>query len=167
MQIVNHWQGRRCQMPGYLFGKLVRPLWLVAPPFDGAKSCRLEENMNVDIDYKEVGRGCKPLYPLRLSERRSVERMVINSSASFALGSLNSRRFREVATLNHINATLRCLTLFLLTHTCPAVSFLQAIIEWLQYQTVLLRRMHPPCETVVTRQMSTILLLKSFQTSSQ
>jgi hypothetical protein len=157
MQIVNHWQGRQCQMPVYFFAWLVRPLWVVAPPFDGAKSCRLEENMIIDTNCKEVSRGCEPLYPLRLSERRSVERMVINNSASFALGSLNSRRFREVATLNNINATLRCVTLFLLTHTCPAVSFLQAIIEWLQYQTVLLRRMHHPCERVVTRQMSMIL----------
>lgn len=45
IQVVNHWQGRRCQMPEDLFGGLVRPLRLVAPPFDDAKSCRLEEKM--------------------------------------------------------------------------------------------------------------------------
>jgi hypothetical protein len=41
-----------------------------------------------------------PLYPLRFKARRSVERMVMNNNASFALGASNNRRFIDIATLH-------------------------------------------------------------------
>jgi hypothetical protein len=40
-----------------------------------------------------------PLYPLLLRAARSVERIVINKSASLALGDSNNRRHKDVATL--------------------------------------------------------------------
>ena len=39
------------------------------------------------------------MYPLRFNERRSVERIVMNKSTSFALGLSKSMRIRDVATL--------------------------------------------------------------------
>ena len=42
-----------------------------------------------------------PLYPRRFSDFKSVDRIVMNRSASCALGDSNRMRLRDVATLHH------------------------------------------------------------------
>lgn len=44
-----------------------------------------------------------PLYPRRLSACRSVDKIVMNSKASLALGVSKNKRLNEVATLDHSN----------------------------------------------------------------
>lgn len=69
-----------------------------------ASSCwrkiRSTGRKNIVIKTNEDVGSSLPLYPLRFSDRKSVERIVMNNKASLVFGDWKSRRLRDVATLD-------------------------------------------------------------------
>jgi hypothetical protein len=87
-----------------MLGVLFRPL--LVRPSAGAESCRLVvEKVTILVNPKNTRLFEKgaPLYPRRLRDLRSVERMVMNKRASLTLGDSKMKRHKEVETLRTSN----------------------------------------------------------------